>query len=216
MAAYPVQALIDHFGDMGRHVWRLAHGLDDRSVVPDREAKSISTETTFPEDIDEIEVLRACVLELAEQVGWRLRRHELRGRTVQIKVRFADFHTITRAKTLPEPTNITGEIRRTAAELLENCCSPRPRPIRLLGVGVTGFESSRQVQPSLFADLDREKETHLDQAADRIRKRFGSAPGKDDRIPLIQKGKRCHPADPRPRAGDDGGLAECIHNEDTL
>jgi DNA polymerase-4 len=162
------------FGKAGEHLWQLAQGIDGRRVVPDREAKSVSHETTFPEDIDEIEVLRAWVLELAEQVGWRLRRHELRGRTVQIKVRFADFHTITRAKTLPQPTNITGEIRRTAAELLENCCSARPRPIRLLGVGVTGFES-RQVQPSLFADEDREKQTNLDQAADRIRERFGSA-----------------------------------------
>jgi DNA polymerase-4 len=168
-------ALQRQFGKAGEHLWQLAHGIDARRVVPDREAKSVSHETTFPEDIDEIEVLRAWVLELAEQVGRRLRRHELRGRTVQIKVRFADFHTTTRAKTLPEPTNITGEIRRTAAELLEGCCSPRPRPIRLLGVGVTGFESRRQTQPSLFADEEREKQTQLDLAADRIRERFGSA-----------------------------------------
>ena len=171
----PRETLQEHFGKSGEHLWQLAHGIDDRRVVPDREAKSISHETTFAVDIGDHEVLRAWLVELAEQVGRRLRRHDLHGRTVQIKVRFADFHTITRAKTLPEPTTITGEIWSTAAGLLESCLAEGHQPIRLLGVGVSGFGGSGQRQPSLFVDEDREKMNQLDQAADRIRERFGSS-----------------------------------------
>jgi DNA polymerase-4 len=104
-----------------------------------------------------------------------MRRHDLRGRTVQLKIRLADFHTITRARTLPEPTSVTGEIRKTALELLENCGAAAHRRIRLLGVGVSGFEVGRPVQKSLFPDKDHQKRTQLDQAADSIRQLFGAS-----------------------------------------
>ena len=171
----PLEILQQHFGKAGEHLWQLAHGIDDRRVVPDREAKSISHETTFAVDIDDREVLRGWLMELTEQVGRRLRRHELSGRTVQLKVRFADFHTITRSKTLPEPTNITGEIWRTAAELLESCLAARHQRLRLLGVGVSGFGGPHQVQQSLFVDEERQKLSQLDLAADQIRDRFGAS-----------------------------------------
>jgi DNA polymerase-4 len=102
-----VELLRHHFGKAGDHLWELAHGVDDRPFVPDREAKSISHETTFATDIEDLDVLRAWLLELTEQVARRLRRHQLRGRTVQLKVRFPDFITITRAQTLPAATNVT-------------------------------------------------------------------------------------------------------------
>jgi DNA polymerase-4 len=171
----PPEVLQQHFGKSGEHLWQLARGIDERRVVPDREAKSISHETTFAVDIGDRDALRAWVVELAEQVGWRLRRHDLRGRTVQLKLRYADFHTITRSKTLPEPTNITAEIRRTAAELLESCLPGGRQRFRLLGVGVSGLEGRQAVQQSLFVDDEREKLTQLDQAADQIRARFGSS-----------------------------------------
>ncbi len=100
----PQRTLTDRFGKSGEHLWQLAHGIDDRPVVPDREAKSISHETTFATDVDDADVLRAWLLELTEQVARRLRRYGLRGRTVNMKVRFADFRTITRSQTLPEAT----------------------------------------------------------------------------------------------------------------
>ena len=171
----PLEVLQQHFGKSGEHLWQLAHGIDERLVVPDREAKSISHETTFAEDIDDRDVLRAWLVELAEQVGRRLRRHELSGRTVQLKLRFADFHTITRSKTLSGSTNITGEIWQTAAELLESCLSAQHQRLRLLGVGVSGFGGPHQVQQSLFADEERQKLSQLDQAADQIRDRFGAS-----------------------------------------
>lgn len=170
----PVAILTQHFGSVGEHLWQLAHGIDERRVVPDREAKSISHETTFAVDIDDREALRAWIVELAEQVGCRLRRHDLRGRTVQVKIRLADFHTITRAKTVSAATNITAEIRQTAVELFEAYAASGKPPIRLLGVGVSGLGSGRAVQQSLFADEDRQKQTQLDETADRIRERFGS------------------------------------------
>ena len=116
----PLDLLRARFGSSGEHMWNLAHGRDDRAVVPEREAKSISNETTFEHDISDVEVLRAWLVDLVEQVGWRLRRNGLRGRTVQLKVRFADFSTITRSQTLPEPTDITDELWRPADELLRH------------------------------------------------------------------------------------------------
>lgn len=171
----PLAVLQQHFGKSGEHLWQLAQGIDARRVVPDREAKSISHETTFAVDLDDRNALRAWLMELTEQVGRRLRRHNLFGRTVELKVRFADFHTITRSKTLPAPTSITEEIWHTAAELLEGCLSSGEERIRLLGVGMSGFDGPRQIQQSLFADEERKKLTQLDAVADQIRDRFGSS-----------------------------------------
>jgi DNA polymerase-4 len=173
--ALSVELLHRHFGQSGDHLWQLAHGIDPRAVVADRDAKSISHESTFPADIADREILRGWLMDMTEQVGWRLRRHKLRGRTVQIKVRFFDFRTITRSKTLPEPTDITREIWREAAQLLDACLSSERRPIRLLGVGISSLNDAEVVQKSLFADDARSKLAELDQAADRIRERFGKS-----------------------------------------
>ena len=158
------------FGKSGQHFWNLARGIDDRQVVPDREAKSISNETTFPEDIDDLETLQAWLMELTEQVARRLRRHELRGRTVQIKVRYSDFHTITRAQTLPEPTSSTSQLWEAAAQLLRTKLPQRRLLIRLLGVGVTNL--SRATQLGLFDE--QQQSSSLDQVTDQIREKFGS------------------------------------------
>jgi DNA polymerase-4 len=172
---FPPEELRRRCGAQGEHFCRLAHGLDERRVVPDREAKSISHETTFPADLRDPDALRAWLWELAEQVGRRLRRHRLRGRTVQLKLRFADFRTITRARTLPEATNITREIGQTATELLAQALPSRHCGARLLGVGVTGFENSERTQRSLFEDADRQKQSQIDAVADAIQAKFGAA-----------------------------------------
>lgn len=176
----PVDTLESHFGKSGRHFWQLAHGIDHRRVVPDREAKSISHETTFARDIGDIEVLRAWLLELTEQVARRLRHYRLVGQTVQLKLRFPDFHTITRRKTLEEPTNITEEIWLAAVELLTRkvegpISGTRRSAIRLLGLGMSGLENESSRQGSLFDDGRREKLQKLDEATDRIRDRFGAS-----------------------------------------
>src|SRR5208283_2176881 len=127
--------LTARFGSSGEHLWNLAHGIDPRTVVSEREAKSVSNETTFERDIADVEILRAWLVDLVEQVGGRMRRHRLRGRTVQLKVRFADFSTITRSHTLPEPTNITQELWQAADELLRLRLPKDHLPVRLLGMG---------------------------------------------------------------------------------
>jgi DNA polymerase-4 len=170
----PVEQLTELFGKTGERLWELAHGIDDRAVVPDREAKSISHETTFAIDIGDREVLRGWLLELAEQVACRLRRQQLCGRTVQLKLRFSDFRTIMRAKTLPEPSNLTQEVCDTAIELLEDALGASRLPVRLLGVGLSGLELNRERQKSLFADDERERESRLDAIRDQIQGRFGS------------------------------------------
>lgn len=97
----------------------------------------------------------------------------MRGATVQIKVRYADFHTITRAHSLRTPTNATREIWEAASELLANRLPARPLRIRLLGVGVSGLEAGGQPQKTLFEDEQRQSHSRLDEAVDGIRERFG-------------------------------------------
>lgn len=171
---WPQESLIERLGRSGEHLWQLAHGIDDRRVVPERETKSISHETTFERDLDDPDVLRAWLVDLAEQVGWRLRQHKLRGRTVQLKVRFADFSTITRSHTLPEPTDVTQEIWRAAEEMLEHRLPSKHLPVRLLGLGVSGIDDSGLVQRTLFDREDRQKHAELDATVDEIRERFGA------------------------------------------
>jgi DNA polymerase IV len=169
------ETLTSNFGSHGEHLWRLAHGIDDEPVVPERKAKSISHETTFEQDIDDLEILRACLLDLTEQVGWRLRRHELRGRVVHLKVRFADFSLITRSQTLPEATDITHELWQTANEMSCRRLPTGHLPVRLLGMGVSGFDGTGLVQGLLFDQDQRMKQAGLDVATDQIRERFGSS-----------------------------------------
>ena len=169
----PLDTLNDLFGSSGEHYWQLAHGIDDRQVVPDREAKSISSETTFAEDIADMEVLRAWLVDLVEQVARRLRQHDIKGRTVELKVRFADFKTISRSLTLAEPTNITQELLEAGVKLLTTRLPSHHLPIRLLGFGVNKFNNSGASQQLLFDQPDRERHQELDRVADQITAKFG-------------------------------------------
>lgn len=174
LRAYSLETLTAHFGQAnGPHLWRLARGLDERQVVAEREARSISHETTFERDISDRKMLEAWLLELTEQVAWRLRRHGWKARTVQIKVRFSDFSTITRSQTLECPTDITREFRHAARNILAN--KVPPGAVRLIGVGVSGFGAGGAEQRSLFEEGGRERQSRLDAAMDAIQERFGRA-----------------------------------------
>ena len=183
----PVEALQSRFGSSGEHYWQLAHGIDDRQVVPDREAKSISAETTFAEDISDTEVLREWLVGLVEQVARRLRRHEIRGRTIELKVRFADFKTITRMLTLAAPTNITQELLDAGIELLTQRLPPRHLAVRLLGFGVNKLDDSGGSQQQLFDQPHRARDRELDRVADQITVKFGKS--------AIQRGARLDKGD---------------------
>ncbi len=196
----PLGVVQDHFGRHGDHLWQLAHGVDERVVVPDREAKSISHETTFVTDIDDLEVLRAWLLELTEQVAQRLRRHGLRGQTVHLKVRFADFQTITRSQKLPEPTATTDVLWEVTCKLLTTRIPQDRQPVRLLGMGVSDIDGSGQTQGHLFDDDQRERQTRLDHTGDSIRDRFGADALR--RASAIEHEVQ-HRPQPRPDSRDD-------------
>jgi DNA polymerase-4 len=121
-------------GSLADWLRQLANGVDDRPVVPNREVKSSGSENTYPEDLSDIEVIRQEIAEMATHAaGWLLRR-ELFARTVTIKVRYADFTTITRSHTAA-PTSVASDVAGRAVQLLEKTEAGR-RPIRLLGVSV--------------------------------------------------------------------------------
>lgn len=165
--------LTRHLGQLGEHLWRLAHGEDDRSVTPEHTAKSISHETTFARDVTDPEILHAVLLNLTEQVAARLRIKNFRGRKVQLKLRFSDFHTITRAHTLNTSTNSTQELWHTAQRLLDkNLTTGRPA-IRLIGMGVGGFEADQPPTQLGMFDEPQAEAKKLDQLADTINHRFG-------------------------------------------
>jgi len=164
------------FGKFGIQLWELAHGRDPRPVVSDHRAKSISMENTFAADVDDKTILRAWLMDMGEQVAYRLRRQDFYGRTVQIKLRFADFKTVTRAHTLDVATHSTREICQAALKLLDEAWLPGAPPIRLLGVGISGLSGEPPVQQGdLFAGEGTapDKQRELDELADAINNRFG-------------------------------------------
>jgi DNA polymerase IV len=170
----PMTTLRAMFGLNSEHFWKLSRGEDTRRVVPDREAKSISHETTFYQDIDQIETLHAWMLELVDQVARRLRRYKIVGRTVQIKIRYSDFETITRSQTISEPTNTTQILVDVALELLHSSSQQIQRGIRLLGMGVSQLRESGYQQLSLFDDADEQRAKKMDAMGDTIRDKFGN------------------------------------------
>lgn len=179
VASYDPAALAAALGDHASQLWALAHGHDDRPVTPDREAKSISHERTFPEDVDDPGAVRAVLLGQGEDVARRLRRHGRLARIVTVKLRYGDFETRTRSRTLDAPTDLTGDIRSAAGALYDDWAGRGFRPIRLIGVGVSGLSEpgegvGRGVQGELFkGPVERERQRRLDAATDAIAARHG-------------------------------------------
>jgi DNA polymerase-4 len=163
--------LVRRFGKLGRDLARRARGLDERPVETEHEAKSISQETTFARDINDAVTLQRTLRRLSEQVGRRLRRKGLRGTTVKIKLRWSDFTTLTRQLTLDQPTDLDGDIFAAAGQLFDQTWPPGKR-VRLVGVGVTGFDTPAY-QLSLW-DAPPAEAHRLQDALDELRDRFGS------------------------------------------
>ncbi len=162
-----------HFGKYGLVLYEKAHGRGSTTVHVAREAKSVSAENTFAADTANRDVLTAWLLHQSERVGRELRRDKLCGRTVTLKLKFNDFRQITRSRTLPEATDSDAVIFATAASLLD--AETLPRPVRLIGVGVSHFgRESRQL--SLFEDPRQTPPANrIDTALDAIRDKFGHA-----------------------------------------
>jgi DNA polymerase IV len=143
--AADTQLLHDTVGSLADWLQQLARGIDDRPVVPNREAKSSGSENTYPEDLTDLEMIRTEIAEMASHaIGW-LARKELLARTVTIKVRYDDFTTITRSHTAAA-TRDEADLTTRAVRLLEKTDAGR-RPIRLLGVSVHSFCSDNETDP---------------------------------------------------------------------
>lgn len=153
---------------MAAHLLALADGQDDRPVAPREPAKSIGKEVTFPVDLQSQAEAEQVLLELAEKVGYRLRREGVKGRTVQLKLRLENFKTYTRSRTLPEATCYDEEIYHVAQALYQSLSICQG--IRLLGISISSFDCDAEL--SLFAEQTQKKE-RLYAAIDRIKDKFG-------------------------------------------
>jgi DNA polymerase-4 len=157
---------------LGAHLHELAWGRDERPVVPFEAAKSVGSEETFASDIDDPERLAREVLRCCVRVGRRLREAGLTGRTVTLKLRFADFRTITRARTLPDATDTDAELHEVAGDLLARLRLGRV-PVRLVGVAVSNLDPRAGAPVQLRLGPERPGWEAAVRAADAIRARFG-------------------------------------------
>jgi DNA polymerase-4 len=201
LAALPEEALVHALGDAhGRHLHALAWNRDDRAVEPERAVKSVGHEETFPTDVTDRETLVREVRRMAERVGQRLRDAGRVGRTVQLKLRYADFRTITRSRTLPEPTDLAAEIASVARELLDAVALGDG--IRLLGVTVQQIDDGAGAQGRLPLDGDGDaggrdpRRRAVEESMDAVRRRFG-----DDAVGPAALMEPATPPDPEPGAG---------------
>lgn len=173
LATTPLATLERALGQaQGRHLHDLAWGRDVRPVTPHEPDKSIGNEETFDSDTDDHEWIRSRVAGLSDQVARRLRTAALVGKTVALKVRFADFTTITRSRTLDVPTDVGAEIYATAWSLFEALGLQRAR-IRLVGVRMEGLSPAADTPAQMLLDAPEHGHRDAEVAMDRLRQRYG-------------------------------------------
>jgi len=170
IAKWPESELIRLFGENGRDLARHSKGIDDRPIVTERETKSISQEITFSRDVRDDKVLQKTLHEMSAEVGKQLRKNNLAGKTVKLKIRWPDFTTLTRQTTLNHPTDQDDEIEKTAFDLMKSVRKPN-QAVRLIGVGVSGLGAPIR-QLGLW-DMDNEKSRKVQEAVDELRNKYG-------------------------------------------
>ncbi|MSO26834.1 MAG: DNA polymerase IV [Candidatus Nanopelagicales bacterium] len=157
----------------GSHLHTLAWGIDPRGVTPDEPEKSISAEETFSHDIDDPELIYAKLLHLADEVGTRVRIAGYVSRTIAIKVRFSDFTTVSRSRTLTSPTDVTQELYETARALYDSLGLERVR-VRLVGVRAEGLRAADGAAQQLVLGAPDHGRREAEVAVDALRVRFGA------------------------------------------
>ena len=146
LAAWSLPELEGHFGSSGSWYWRIARGIDDRAVKPDRPYKSVSAERTFDNDLSDPAVLAEQMERVAGLAWTRIERAAVRGRTVTLKVKFADFTLITRSRSLPVPISDLAAFTAVGLDLLARLM-PVPKGIRLLGLGLQMLQNDDDLVP---------------------------------------------------------------------
>lgn len=188
LAKLPIELLESRSAKTGSELWRLARGIDQREVHPIHQAKSVSHETTFIEDVSDLDVIKSTLLELTEAVSYRLRRYKLKGKVVTLKLRFDDFTTFTRAKSLAHRTHLTEEIYPAILDNLARL-PDTSKAIRLVGVAVSHFDARDWRQLSFWDDASRlEKYEKVAEAMDSIKNKYGKQAIK--RAATLQRPKR--------------------------
>jgi DNA polymerase-4 len=197
LARLPDDLLARRFGRQGPALAARARGIDPSPVAPTERARSVSHEHTFDVDTSDPDELERTLLALSEGVAGRLRAGDVRARTVAVKVRDSSFQTVSRQRTLPEPTDQTEAVFRAAVELAR----PQLRGIkvRLLGVAASQFEEGQQM--SLFDGLE-DRKRRATMAADEIRRRYGS---KAIRRARLLDGVIAEPFERDPMTSPEGG-----------
>jgi DNA polymerase-4 len=170
LAEYTLIDLVRKFGKNGYELSLRARGIDPRPIVTEHEAKSISQEVTYPQDITDRQVLRHTLEEQSQHIARQLQRQGLHARTIKIKLRWPDFTTLTRQTTLETPTREAQVIAASAVQLFQQVWTPG-RPVRLLGVGVSGLDSPPR-QIGLW-DVDWESERKIQDLLAEIQEKYG-------------------------------------------
>jgi len=172
VAAFSRRLLQERFGDHGAALHDRAHGIDPSGVGSGRDAaRSVSRETTFETDLRDRAYLHDVLRMQAQSVGADLRGHHRGAKTVTLKLRFADFETHTRSRTLASPSNADQVIAGVAIELLDDALEADPRPVRLIGVGGTNLgEAAPQLS---LLDPTPERYERINPVLDDLRRRFG-------------------------------------------
>lgn len=170
IAGWPQTELVRLFGENGRDLWQHANGIDNRAVSPESETKSISQENTFSVDVRDEKTLEKTLREQAREVARQLRKNDLAGKTVKLKIRWSDFTTLTRQTTLPTSTDHEDEIFHAAFKLMKTVRGEK-QPVRLIGVGVSGIgEPVRQLG---LWDAGSEKSRKIQEVMDQLQEKYG-------------------------------------------
>jgi len=170
LAKWPEHELSRMFGENGRDLAKHSKGIDDRPVVTEHETKSISQEITYSRDVRDDAILEKTLREMSAELGKQLRKNNLAGKTIKLKLRWPDFTTLTRQTTLINPTDQEDEIERVALELLKAIRKPY-QAVRLIGVGVTGL--GQPIRQLGLWDADSEKERKLQEVVDELQEKYG-------------------------------------------
>jgi DNA polymerase-4 len=170
IASWPESEMSRLFGENGRELWRHAQGIDNRPIVTEYETKSISQETTYNVDVRDEKTLEKTLREQSAEVARQLRKNDLAGKTVKLKIRWSDFTTLTRQTTLPTSTDNSDEIFHTAVKLMKAVRKPN-QAVRLIGVGVSGIGAPVR-QLSLW-DAGSEKSRKLQEVVDTLQEKYG-------------------------------------------
>lgn len=163
--------LMKSYGTMGQRLYRLSRGLDTRRVNPESDMKTVSSETTFFNDLSDLKDLVPILRSLSEKVSRRMKKGEHSGRTIVLKLKSSDFKLRTRNRQLPDPTQLADRIFRTGLSLLEKEIDGTK--FRLIGIGVADLSDPERADPMDLIDVQATKRAKVEGAMDKIRDKFG-------------------------------------------